>query len=112
MSERFFMDTDGDCHWYIVPAEHRAAWEAWKASGEEGNMPIVVTAIMSHPSRITFESPKDHTWGAVAAKPKDEKHSCQKPPTGWLCSREAGHPGPCAAYPVGGVRSMGKQRQG
>ena len=25
---------------------------------------------------------------------------CRIPPPGWTCSREAGHPGPCAASPV------------
>jgi hypothetical protein len=24
---------------------------------------------------------------------------CEVPPPGWWCSREAGHDGPCAAYP-------------
>jgi hypothetical protein len=24
---------------------------------------------------------------------------CDKPPRGWYCTRDAGHPGPCAAHP-------------
>lgn len=26
------------------------------------------------------------------------KHRCNVPPKGWLCTRQAGHGGPCAAY--------------
>ena len=26
---------------------------------------------------------------------------CKRPPKGWYCTREADHPGPCAAYPDG-----------
>lgn len=26
------------------------------------------------------------------------KHRCKVPPNGWLCSRQPGHEGPCAAY--------------
>jgi hypothetical protein len=25
---------------------------------------------------------------------------CAKPPTGWVCTRERGHDGPCAAWPA------------
>jgi hypothetical protein len=25
---------------------------------------------------------------------------CERPPQGWACTREPGHPGPCAAVPV------------
>lgn len=27
-------------------------------------------------------------------------HCCKVPPAGWQCSREPGHPGPCAARPI------------
>ncbi len=27
------------------------------------------------------------------------KEKCDKPPEGWLCSRESGHDGPCAVRP-------------
>lgn len=26
------------------------------------------------------------------------KHRCKVPPKGWLCTRQPGHEGPCAAY--------------
>lgn len=26
---------------------------------------------------------------------------CQRPPSGWWCTREPFHGGPCAAYPIG-----------
>lgn len=25
---------------------------------------------------------------------------CRVPPEGWFCTRDPGHPGPCAAYPI------------
>ena len=28
-------------------------------------------------------------------------NNCKVPPEGWYCTRESGHSGPCAAYPVG-----------
>lgn len=31
-----------------------------------------------------------------------EDIKCTIPPEGWWCSREKGHPGPCAAREVGG----------
>lgn len=31
---------------------------------------------------------------------------CEVPPTGWFCTRENGHDGPCAAWPITEVLSM------
>ena len=28
------------------------------------------------------------------------KKQCQLPPDGWFCTRELGHEGPCAAWPI------------
>lgn len=30
---------------------------------------------------------------------KSPRQSCKIPPPGWLCTREGGHEGPCAAIP-------------
>lgn len=30
----------------------------------------------------------------------ESKKHCEKAPVGWQCSRNFGHPGPCAAYPI------------
>lgn len=32
--------------------------------------------------------------------PDESKSSCAIPPEGWYCTREAGHDGPCAAWPT------------
>lgn len=32
--------------------------------------------------------------------PGELARQCDKPPAGWRCSREPGHEGPCAAWPV------------
>lgn len=35
-------------------------------------------------------------------RPPTSSVVCKLPPENWACSRPAGHPGPCAAYPVTG----------
>jgi hypothetical protein len=27
--QRWFFEQDNDCHWYMIPAERRAEWDAW-----------------------------------------------------------------------------------
>lgn len=39
----------------------------------------------------------------ILPKMKQLAQECEMPPKGWLCTREKGHDGPCAAYPVGGI---------
>jgi len=34
------------------------------------------------------------------AESSPEPESCTVPPAGWYCTRQAGHAGPCAAYPT------------
>lgn len=29
MTDKFFLDSDNDCHWYVVPDEKREAWDEW-----------------------------------------------------------------------------------
>jgi hypothetical protein len=36
-----------------------------------------------------------------ATSHKVPAQTCGKPPPGWYCTRELGHEGPCAAWPVG-----------
>lgn len=36
-------------------------------------------------------------------EPPDDRpvsQGCTRPPLGWVCTREAGHDGPCAAHPL------------
>jgi hypothetical protein len=48
----------------------------------------------------------------LALRPEPEKPAmCTVPPAGWVCTRGAGHDGPCAAHPetqglVGGVEAL------
>lgn len=37
---------------------------------------------------------------ALSCGPELPKQRCLKPPRDWLCTREAGHCGPCAAVPL------------
>lgn len=38
---------------------------------------------------------------AGVAEESDGFPPCMIPPLGWVCTREPGHEGPCAAHPVG-----------
>ena len=42
-----------------------------------------------------------------------EKATCQIPPPGWYCTREAGHDGPCAALPnlTAFTRAVAEERE-
>ena len=33
---------------------------------------------------------------------------CDRPPIGWECTREPGHEGPCAAYPIDEIETIGR----
>lgn len=43
-------------------------------------------------------------WGRTAEhaiRPMIQSQGCKLPPRGWVCTREPGHEGPCAAWPEG-----------
>lgn len=58
---RFFFGQDNSCHWYLVPAEKRAEWDAWTALDEDDENgwvePEWVVKIDGHPCSYTFEKP-------------------------------------------------------
>jgi hypothetical protein len=45
--------------------------------------------------------PEDHDFDKVpVVQYEDGTYGCARPPTGWECTREPGHEGPCAAIQV------------
>lgn len=62
MAERFFLDTDNDAHWYIIPEKYREEWDVWLGfdpDDERGwNTPEYAKALGGSPTRISFENPE------------------------------------------------------
>lgn len=59
---RYFMDSDDDGHWYLIPVEYQAAWDRWTGldqdSPEAWDPPAWAVPLDGHPNGITFENPK------------------------------------------------------
>ncbi len=61
-NSRFYLDQDGDCHWFIVPVRLKVEWEAWLETGEEEDWPEPpdgCTPIGGAPSLVTFADPRE-----------------------------------------------------
>ena len=60
MPERFFFDQDMSCHWYLVPASKREAWNEWTELDEDDDAwepPSFEKRLDGHPNGMTFEKP-------------------------------------------------------
>ncbi len=51
--ERFFLDTCGGGHWYVVPAAKRKEWQEWTYSDSQTPPPYVM-ALEGPVNRIEF----------------------------------------------------------
>lgn len=51
------------------------------------------------PSELKMFDASDEMIAPVYGVEPVKKFKCDKPPEGWLCSRESGHDGPCAVRP-------------
>lgn len=60
--ERYFLDQDGDGHWYTVPVRKRREWVAWlnqlPSDDADTNTPAYAMSIGCAPNYITFTNPK------------------------------------------------------
>ena len=60
-SEKFFMATDNDSHWYVIPVAKADAWQAWLDLDDEDeeawDTPDFALAVYGPPSAVTFENP-------------------------------------------------------
>jgi hypothetical protein len=62
MSEGYFLSQDGSCHWYVVPAEKRAEWDAWRNIPEEDERSWEAPAFarrVDGPHAVVFTFPGD-----------------------------------------------------
>lgn len=61
-ADRYFVDQDSSCHWYLVPEKYRAKWEEWSSLDEEDEAswetPFYAKRLDGHPSQVTFVDPK------------------------------------------------------
>jgi len=54
---RYFLDTDEDCHWYLIPERLRAIWESrenFEGFDFDGNG---VVSLGGNPNKVTFALP-------------------------------------------------------
>lgn len=60
--KRFFFDQDNDSHWYIVPVDHRAEWDLWRAIPAEDERawvePDFAKMMDGGPEHYTFTDPQ------------------------------------------------------
>lgn len=59
--QRFFLDQDGSCHWFIVPIEFAAKWAAWRnldeGKPESWEVPDFAIPIGGGPQLVIFSNP-------------------------------------------------------
>ncbi len=59
--QRYFLNTDNDTHWYIIPADKREEWENWCDLPEDDenswNVPEWAEALGGGPNQVEFENP-------------------------------------------------------
>jgi ferric-dicitrate binding protein FerR (iron transport regulator) len=65
--KRYFLSQDNSCHWYLVEAEHREEWEAWRDLDEDDQRawesPKFAEMLCGSPSRVEFENPLEKKYG-------------------------------------------------
>ena len=58
MTQRYFLAQDNDSHWYVVPVERQAEWDAWCAIDPDDEAawttPVFAQQIGGSPSLVTF----------------------------------------------------------
>lgn len=67
MRDRYFLDSDSDGHWYVVPEDLEAAWQEWNSlpdHDERGwNSPDGVIPVNGWPGLVRFYKPAICTGG-------------------------------------------------
>ncbi len=52
----YFLDSDGDGHWFVVPDEQRDAWDEYIDHGYEDPEPSWAKRLNTHPRWVVFPS--------------------------------------------------------
>ncbi|MGO8211808.1 hypothetical protein ACC782_33550 [Rhizobium ruizarguesonis] len=60
--ERFYLTTDNDSHWYVVPVAHKEEWDAWCEIDSDDERawtpPEFARAVGGAPCLVTFSNPE------------------------------------------------------
>lgn len=103
--------------WNAIPPELREflpSWVRWivAASAMFGTIylarvvkqPVTKAGQINEEKKALIEAapnmPEDIAKAIAKDVVEEKAQGCDAPPPGWVCSREKGHEGPCAAYPV------------
>ena len=58
---KYMLVTDNNSHWFIIPAQHRVAWDAWTELDSDlptsWDPPTWARPVGGSPSLVTFENP-------------------------------------------------------
>jgi hypothetical protein len=58
---RYFLSSDNDGHWYVIPESHRQNWDKWvdldSDDEESWNVPEYAKEVNGSPSLVTFLEP-------------------------------------------------------
>jgi hypothetical protein len=72
MSKQYFLTTDHDCHWFLVPVDKRKSWERWcdlPENDEHSWTPPKYAIAIDGPQSVKFEQPKigsdQYGWKSV-----------------------------------------------
>lgn len=61
MADRYFLDQDSSCHWYLVPAAKRAEWDKWSSLPDDDEAswdePKYAKRLGGGPQFVTFTDP-------------------------------------------------------
>lgn len=77
--------------------------DIWENIEAENAQEAIVKSLAKLPSQTVpnFGPVECHSmFEAIEMVLIDRAEGCRVPPDGWLCTRKAGHDGPCAAVPV------------
>jgi hypothetical protein len=60
--ERYYLTTDNDSHWYVVPVVNKSEWDAWCEIDSDDERawetPDFARAVGGSPSLVTFSNPE------------------------------------------------------
>lgn len=60
-TERYFLDQDQDCHWYVIPVSHRVDWLNWNSQDPNDERywtpPDFAKPLGGSHTLVTFENP-------------------------------------------------------
>jgi len=61
-TDRFFLDQDNSCHWYLVQEQFRKEWDAWTNLPEDDERsweaPSFAERLDGGPQQVTFTDPR------------------------------------------------------